>query len=120
MAQSSVDASLTSTDILLLCGVDIDDEPPAPLLPPLPPHPASTAEIAPANNSLDEFAFMVSPPKKLEFQLFRRREAVVASHAIDSHNGAASIALTNGFPCTHECCVRASRGWRKMATVDGE
>jgi hypothetical protein len=66
MAQSSVDASLTSTDILLLCGVDVDVEPlpPLPLPPPPPPHPASIAEIAPANNSLDEFAFMGNPPRE--------------------------------------------------------
>jgi hypothetical protein len=81
---------------LLLCCVDVVDEP---LLapPPPPPHPARIAEIAPANNSLDEIARMVSPPKKPELQLFRRREAVVASPAIDSHNGAANTALTNGF-----------------------
>lgn len=80
---------------MLLCCVGVDDEPPLPLPPP--PHAASIAEIAPANNSLDEFEFMVSPPKNPELQLFRRRDAAVASSAIDSHNGAANSALTNSF-----------------------
>jgi hypothetical protein len=35
--------------------------------------------------------------ENLELQLLRRRDAALVSRAIDSHNGTAYIALTNGF-----------------------
>src|ERR1700690_3074971 len=58
IAQSSVDASLVSTDKVPLCGPGIPDA----LPPPPPPHPASSVAIAAESISPDDFEFMMKTP----------------------------------------------------------